>query len=312
MDFLKNVLLKKYTTAQIGGPAKLFYKANTAEKLIEAVLLAKKQKLPYLILGGGSNVLISDAGFSGLVIKNNVTDIEGFKGIVKVGAGTLLSKLVSLTIRQNLAGLQKMAGIPGTVGGAVYGNAGAYSTSISDHITKVITFNPIAEKTTSLTYKQCQFDYRDSVFKRNNLIILEVHFKLSSLQGQALEVQMKEILQQRRAKNYWQGKSPGSFFKNIPLDKIPKKYLQLITKSEIIHGKIPAGYLLETIGAKNMQIGQIKVSQNHANLLINLGDGRAADFYALVLELMKKVRKKFGITLEPEVQLINLPPLQID
>ncbi len=311
MRKLQNVDLKKYTTAGVGGLAKLFYKAPTAEKLIEAVLLAKHQKLPYLILGEGSNVLISDEGFPGVVIKNEIRGIIGFKQIIKVGAGTLLSKLVTITIRQGLSGLQKLSGIPGTVGGAVYGNAGAYGTSISDYITRVIAFDPITEKTVSLTRKQCLFSYRDSIFKKGGFIILEVHFKLSKLPNQTLKMETRKILQQRAAKNYQEGKSPGSFFKNIPQEALPKKILKLIPQEKIIHGKIPAGFLLEQVGAKNMQIGKIKVSQNHANLLINLGDGTSADFYALALELMKKVKEKFGITLEPEVQLINLPPLHI-
>lgn len=315
MKFQKNVLLKKYTTALIGGPAKLFFKANTAAKLIEAISSAKQQKLPFLILGEGSNVLVADEGFPGLVIKNEIKGIIGFKQILKVGTGTLLSQLVKLTVRQNLSGLQKLAGIPGTVGGAVYGNAGAYGVVVSDHITKVIAFDPETEKIVHLTKKQCQFDYRDSIFKKRGFIIIEIHFKLSSLPGlpdQVLEAEMKEVLKQRAAKNYWQGKSPGSFFKNIPVDKVSSKSLKLIPKSEIVHGKIPAGFLLEQVGAKNTQIGQIKISQNHANLIINLGDGKAADFHALALQLAKRVKKKFGISLEPEVQLINLPSLQID
>lgn len=306
MRTLQNVDLKKYTTVGIGGPAKYFYKADTAEKLIEAVKWTKKQKLPYLILGEGSNMLISDKGFPGFVIKNNLQGIIGFRQILKVGTGTLLSQLVAASVRQNLEGLQKLAGIPGTVGGAVYGNAGAYGTSISEHITKVVCFDPKTEKATSLTKKQCRFDYRDSIFKKNKYIILEVHFKLSRLPSNASEAEMKDVLKQRAKKNYWEGKSPGSFFKNIPVDKLPQKYLAKIPKDQINHGKIPAGYLLEQVGAKNMQVGQIKVSQNHANLLINMGNGTADDFCKLAEDLIKKVKEKFGITLEPEVQLINI------
>lgn len=306
MDFQKNVLLKKYTTLGIGGAAKFFYQATSVEKLIEAVILVKKQKLPFLILGEGSNVLIADAGFPGLVIKNNIKGIIGFRQILKVGTGTLLSQLVTTSVRQNLEGLQKLAGIPGTVGGAVYGNAGAYGESISDHITRVVTFDPKTEKTINLTKKQCQFGYRDSIFKKNNFIILEIHFNLIKVTGKSLQTEMKAILKQRAGKNYWEGKSPGSFFKNIPVEKFPKKYLRLIPKDQINHGKIPAGYLLEQVGAINQQIGQIKVSKIHANLIINLGNGKAADFCQLAQDLMKKVKDKFGIILEPEVQLINI------
>ncbi len=309
MKFQKNVLLKNYTTVGIGGPAKLFFKATTVEKLIEAVLLAKQQKLPYLILGEGSNMLVSDKGFPSLVIKNNLQEIIGFKDVIKVGAGTLLAKLVVTTVRQNLSGLQKLAGIPGTVGGAVYGNAGAYGTAIFDHITRVNAFNLDTEKIMNMTQKECLFDYRHSVFSQGNYIILEIHFKLSKLQGESLEAQMKEILKQRAAKNYGEGKNPGSFFKNIIVTDLPTEIIKKIPSDKIIHGKIPAGYLLESMGAKGMKIGDIQVSQNHANLLMNMGNGKAADFMKLARKLQEKVKTKFGITLEPEVQLINLPPL---
>lgn len=301
-----NISLAKLTTAGVGGPAKFFYKATSVGKLIEAIKWANAQKLPYFILGGGSNIIVADAGFPGLVIQNSIKSLVGFAPIIKVGAGVSLSQLVATSVRQKLSGLQKLAGIPGTVGGAIYGNAGAYGSAISDHLTKITAFDPTKSKIVSFTKKKCQFGYRSSVFKENHFIILEAQFKLKKLPAQNLTAEVKEILKQRQAKNFWQGKCPGSFFQNIPVDKIPPKYLQLIPKEKIIFGKIPAGYLLESIGAKGQRVGNVQVSLTHANLLLNLGGGKAVDFENLALKLMKKVKAKFGITLEPEVQLIGL------
>ncbi|MDO8638006.1 MAG: UDP-N-acetylmuramate dehydrogenase [Candidatus Daviesbacteria bacterium] len=302
--FQKNVLLKNYTTAGVGGPAKYFYKAASVEKLIEATEFANSQNLPVLILGEGSNLLISDAGFPGVVIKNEIKGILGFKQILKVGAGTLLSQLVATTVRQNLAGLQKLAGIPGTVGGAIRGNAGAYGSSIGDCITKVTTFDPANKKLINFTKKQCQFNYRDSIFKRNNLIILGGHFKL--IKGlKNLKKESEKILKDRLSKNYWEGKNPGSFFKNILAENLSEEILKLIPQDKIMHGKIPAGFLLESIGAKGMKVGKVEVSLNHANLLINKGGGKTSDFIKLAGVLAKKVKDKYGINLEPEVQIVN-------
>jgi UDP-N-acetylmuramate dehydrogenase len=316
--FQKNVGLKNYTTAGVGGPAKYFYKATSVEKLIEAVNFADKQKLPILILGGGSNLLISDEGFPGIAIKLEIKGIVGFKQILKVGAGTLLPELVNLTISKNLSGFEKLIGIPGTVGGAIHGNAGAYGASIGDSITKVVAFDLEKKKTISLTKKQCQFNYRESVFKKNNLkgknpqaslIILEGYFKLEKKTGKNLKKEAQGILKDRLSKKYWEGKNFGSFFKNILVENLSTDVLNKIPKEKQIHGKIPAGFLLESVGAKGMRLGKIKISKNHANLLINTGNGKASDFIKLASILAKKVQEKYGIILEPEVQFINLPPL---
>lgn len=317
--FQKNIILKNYITAGVGGPAKYFLKAKFVEKLTEAVDFASKQNLPILILGGGSNLIIADAEFPGVVIKNEIKGILGFRQIFKVGAGTLLPELVNLTVSKKLSGLEKLVGIPGTVGGAIYGNAGAYGASIGDFVTRVIAFDPKKKKTVSLTKKQCKFAYRDSVFKNNglkgaspqaSLIILEAHFKLAKADGKILKQEARKILKDRLSKNYWEGKNPGSFFKNVLTENLPKEILKLISEDKIIHGKIPAGYLLESVGAKGMKEGKVEVSKNHANLLINKGGGKASDFIKLASILTKKVEDKYGITLEPEVQIISYNPRQ--
>lgn len=303
----ENVSLKGFTTFGIGGPAKYFYKAEILEDIIEAVKFAQQKNLPFLILGSGSNLLISDEGFSGLAIKNETSGIKKNGDEIIVQSGTKLSQLVDYCIENGLEGIQKLAGIPGTVGGAIRGNAGAYGQIISDCLTEVAYLNGVEIKL--LSKNQCEFDYRESIFKKDSLVILEIYFKFPKGDTNLLSKESLEILAQRMAK-YPQGlKCPGSFFKNIPVDKIPQDKLKLIPEEKIIYNKIPAAVLLDLVGAKGQKIGNVQISKNHANLIINESNGKAQDVWQLAYNLSQTVKEKFGIDLEPEVQFINLPPL---
>jgi len=329
LQFEDNYPLSKLTTLQIGGPAKKFVKVKTEEELIEAIKYAKDQLIPYLIIGGGSNLLVADEGINCLVIKNEITGInytpprsnfvtprrwpQGLLrgGILKVKSGTSLQEFVNYTITHGLSSLQKLAGIPGTVGGAVYGNAGAYGQAISDHIIKIAALNPDKLTIEQFNNLQCRFNYRDSIFKQNHDIILEVIFKLENGDQETLQQEAKEILTKRLVKYPPGIKCPGSFFKNIVAETLPKDILDKIPPGKIVYGKLPAGALLEEVGAKGQSLDGIEIASYHANLFINKGAGSAKAFYDLAKTYAEKVKEKFGITLEPEVQLINLPPLFI-
>lgn len=311
LNIKEDISLAQFTTFQIGGPAKHFCTAESIEDLKEALAWAKKENLPYLIIGGGSNLLISDEGFPGLVIKNEMVQVHlGTRGrTLRACAGTNLQNLVDFTISHGLANMQKLIGIYGTLGGAIFGNAGAYGQTISDYLIKVVSLNPTTNQIINFTKEQCEFGYRESAFKRNGCIILEAHFKLPQGDAQALQSEAKEILSQRIAKFPFTLKCPGSFFKNIPVANIPAESLKLIPQGKITFEKIPAAVLLDLVGAKGQRTGDIQVSEDHANLMINTREGKALDVYNLAKDLIKKVKEKFNITLEPEVQLINLPPL---
>lgn len=307
-----NFSITQVTTLGIGGPAKKFVSVTSAEELIEAIQYATQNHLEYLVIGSGSNLLVSDQGFAGLIIKNQIAKITitslkttkpTFK--LKVKSGTILQDLVDYSIKKGLSGLQKLNGIPGTVGGAVFGNAGAYGQTISDHIIKVTTLDP----STVIPAGECDFNYRDSTFKRNKQIILEVTFQLEKGDPKILQQQADEVLKKRLVKYPPGIKCPGSFFKNLLADKLPKQVLSKIPKQKIVYGKLPAGALLEMVGAKGDQLDNIKIADYHANLFINTGEGRASSFYQLAQKYALKVYDKFGIKLEPEVQLINLPKL---
>lgn len=312
MQFQQNYPLSQITTLGIGGPVKKFVKVSSSEELIAAIQYAKEDSLEYIVIGGGSNLLIADEGVDKLIIKNNIVGIttskvdpDSFE--VKVKSGTVLQNLVDYSISKGLAGLQKMTGIPGTLGGAVFGNAGAYGQTISDHITIVAAYD--GNQIITLSKDQCEFNYRDSGFKRNQYTILEVTFQLEKDDPKTLQQEADEVLEKRLVKYPPGIKCPGSFFKNIVADTLPREILEKIPQEKIIFGKLPAGFLLEQVGAKGQKLGDIEIADYHGNLFINRGGGNAQDFYNLAKEMSQKVQEKFGITLEPEVQLINLPPL---
>ncbi len=301
------MLFSKITTLQIGGPIKKYTAVKNQDELISEVKDALQNSLEFLVIGGGSNLLVSDSGYSGCVIQNNTAGILKEGQTLKVKSGTILQDLVNFADDNGLGGLQKLTGIPGTVGGAVYGNAGAYGQTISDHIKEVKIFD--GQKIVTLSKNECGFEYRDSIFKESKDVILEVTFELEPGDSKILYQEANEVLQKRLIK-YPKGiKCPGSFFMNIIAENLPKEVLEKIPKNMIVYGKIPAGALLEEVGAKGDNLGAIEIANYHANLFVNKGGGKAEDFYNLAKKYFQKVKDRFGIELKPEVQLINLPSL---
>lgn len=303
-NFSQNVLLASLTTLGIGGPARFFVEVYNTSNLKLAVTNAKKLKIPFLVIGSGSNLLVNDKGYKGLIIKNSSNGIVIQDQKFTVKSGTILQKLVNTANKYGFAGLEKLTGIPGTVAGGIYGNAGAYGETISDHLVRVFVFD--GRKTYWMKNKQCDFEYRESGFKRNkNLIVLEVEFKLDRGDPEKLKETSREILVMRLKKYHLNIKCPGSFFKNIIANNLPKDVLAKIPPEKIVYGKIPAGYLLEEVGAKGKAKDGVKIASYHGNLFINQGGGTANTFYDLAKEYQEKVKEKFGIQLEPEVQLVG-------
>ena len=285
----KNVSLKNYTTFKIGGPAKYFFEAKKKEDLIGAVITAKKFKLPFFILGGGSNILVSDEGFKGLVIKCQMSNVKCQNQNSKLKtiyaeSGVRLSNLVQFSLEKSLAGLEWAVGIPGMVGGAILGNAGAFGRSMKDVIQKVEVFDTKTGKVKIFKKKDCQFDYRNSIFKeKKNLIILSATLQLKKGNKLKIEKRIKEYLNYRKETQPLNLPSAGSIFKN------PKGF--------------SAGELIEGCGLKGKRIGNVKISEKHANFIVNLGGGKAKDVKKLINLAKKKIKEKFGITLEEEIEL---------
>ena len=304
MKLRRNISLASYTTFGIGGQARYFISATNSAELIEAVNLAKKNHWRYFVIAGGSNVVFGDKTFDGLVIcfEPKVSPCQWQGLTLTVEANLPLAKLIKTAISNGLVGLETLSGIPGTVGGAIVGNAGAYGQSISDCLTRMEIFDPRGESIRWLTKKQCRFTYRDSIFKRKDWIILRAKFKLMKGNKKELIKKSREIIRIRSEKYNSQLRCPGSFFKNVLVKDISNQAKKLIDPIKIRDGKIPAGYLLEAVGAKGMRQGGIYVADFHGNLLVNDRHGTYRDVVTLAIKLKKLVQKKFGITLEEEVR----------
>jgi len=304
--FKNNVSLKNYTTYKIGGHAKYFFVAKTENELIKALSVAKKLKLPVFILGGGSNILVSDKGFDGLAIKIDIVDIKFNGKKVFVGAGANLTKLAYLATDKGLSGIEWAAGVPGTVGGAIYGSAQAFGTRISDVVLSVEAVNTKTLKINNFTKKQCKFSLKDSVFKKeNNWVIVSAVLEFNEKEPAEIKKQIKNNLEYRRAKHPIEFPSVGSTFinpENINKNFI-EKYPEL--KDFIKNGAVPAGCLIAKCGLAGKKVGGAQISQKHANFIINTGNASAKDVLALIYLAQKEVKKKFNIELVPEVQLIG-------
>jgi UDP-N-acetylmuramate dehydrogenase len=305
----ENVSLKPYTTFKIGGRARYFFIAKTIKDIIRAIEMAKELNLPFFVIGGGSNVLISDKKYNGLVIKikNSRCQIKSCNSgfLVFTGAGLPLKNLVKNLLDAHLEGLEWAWGIPGTIGGAIYGNAGAFGHSIGDFVKEVFVLDTKDLKIKRFSKKECQLSYKKSIFKeKKNLIIVEAVLELKSKTKKPNKEGIKKILETRAEKHPLDFPSAGSIFKNPRLrirnseliDKFPK--LKEFNKK----GEIPAGFLIEKAGLKGKRIGDAKISEKHANFIINLGKAKAKDVLELIGLIKKKVKEKFQIELEEEIQ----------
>jgi UDP-N-acetylmuramate dehydrogenase len=303
----EKIPLKEYTTFKIGGPARYFFVAKSKKDLKNAILWAKKKKLLFFILGGGSNVLFSDKGFNGLVIKIQNTQYEIRNTKIVAEAGVPLQKLVLESAKKGLSELENLAGIPGTLGGAIWGNAGAFGREIGDLVeeVKVLEVKGSRLKVKRLKNKECEFGYRESIFKRKkNLIILEATLKLKKGKRKEIEEKIKEILRLRKEKQPLGFPSAGSVFKNVPVEKVPKEIREKF-KEEIKDGFLPAGVLIEAAGLKGFQIEGAKISEKHANFIVNVGKAKASDVKELIEKIKKEVKKKFKVQLEEEIKLVG-------
>jgi len=304
----ENILLENYTTYKIGGPAKYFFVAKTKEDLISAIKTAKNLKIPIFILGGGSNILVSDKGFSGLTIKIDISNIEFKENNIFVGAGANLTKLAFDSAENGLSGLEWAAGIPGTVGGAIHGNAHAFGTKISDTVKNVETINLSTLKLNNFTKEQCHFSLKNSIFKKNkNLIIISAVLEFKKENPNEIKNRIKGFLEHRRSKHPMNFPSAGSTFINpiirIKNKKLLEKFPELNEYNE--KGSMPSWYLIKNAGLSGGKIGNAQISEKHCNFIINLGEAKAKDVLSLMNLAKKEVKRKFGVSLESEVQFVG-------
>ena len=281
-------MLSKYTTFKIGGPARYFYLSKNKDDLIEAISKGREENLNIFILGGGSNVLVSDAGFTGLVIKIAHDDLKIAGQDVFAGAGVELPRLVEETAREGLSGFEWMAGVPGTVGGAIYGNANAYGSSISDNLIKVSCLDKNDLRIKEKTKKECDFSEKMSVFKKNkNLIVLSASFITKKGERDIIEKENADRIALRASKHPLEFGNAGSVFINKPGQKLP------------------SSYLVELAGLKGTKVGGAEVSTKHGGFIVNKGNATCEDILKLIEVVKKKVKEFHGVDLETEVQIIK-------
>jgi len=301
-----NASLARHTRFEIGGPARVLLDADNETALMEAWRAIEESGWPRTVIGGGTNLIVDDLGFPGVALRYTAAAIE-FDGVaVRVGAGAVLQDLVDATVARGLRGLETMTGIPGWVGGAIYGNAGAYGHSIQERVVGVRFFD--GESVREIDSAACEFRYRESVFKRHkNWIVLSATLRLEQADAAELTSISESILKIRNEKYPPTMRCAGSIFKNLLLADLPEPTRAQVPERVIREGKVPSAYFLEQAGAKGLSKGAIRVADYHANLIYNTGGGSARELRAIIAELKSRVRDKFGLELEEEVQYIGEP-----
>lgn len=309
MLILENIHLKEFTTFKIGGKA-IFFSTPTNLKDIEKIIdFLEKNKLPFFILGGGSNILFSDNGFEGLVIKPKFETFNIFEnGEVVVGADRAMPEVVYELCRLGYQGLEWAGGLPGEIGGAVRGNAGCFGYEIKDIVEEVLAINLLSKELKIFKNEDCYFSYRSSFFKNNKeWLIVEVKLKLKpNFNSDNLLQIMKEKINYRKERHPIEFPNAGSIFKNINFDEAPINLQELAQTSGVVKGnKIPTAFVIEYLGLKGKTIGGAKISEKHANFIINFNHAKAEDVLNLIALTKETVKKNFNFDLEEEIEIVN-------
>ena len=278
--------MNRHTTFRIGGPADYFLLPSTAEEVKKILEICKEKELPYFILGNGSNLLVSDEGYCGVIIQlyrnyGGIT-VEGTN--IRAGAGALLSQIASAAKNASLTGFEFAGGIPGTLGGAVVMNAGAYGGEMKDVLKEVTVMTEQGEIMT-IPAEKLEMGYRTSLVKKAGYLVLEAVISLKAGDVEEIKAIMKDLTEKRVSKQPLEYPSAGSTFKR------PEGYF--------------AGKLIMDAGLRGYQVGGAQVSEKHCGFVINKGNATAADVCGLMKDVQKKVQEQFGVTLEPEVKFLG-------
>jgi UDP-N-acetylmuramate dehydrogenase len=308
IDIKKNIPLAPLTTFHIGGEALYYTEAHTASDVIEAVEYAKELKVPALIFGGGSNILFADAGFPGLVIHFVASGIEVHGDKLIAYAGAKLLDVILVAEEEGLSGLEKLSGIPGFLGGAIRGNAGAFGSEIKNYLKSVTAVNLRTGILKVFIQTECEFSYRKSLFKDNkDWAIISAEFVFQEHQSSDMLASIrKDTIAKREAKHPQDAWCAGSFFMNPYVEKqdlLDEFEAEAGVPSK--DGKLPAGWLINHVGLRGKKIGGAQVSLLHPNYVLNTGEATAEDVLILASLIKTKVRDELGIRLQEEVQMIG-------
>lgn len=312
----EKVSLKKYSNFRIGGIARYFALIESAEELIAVLgkwkeMSAKfsQDKKKIFILGGGTNILISDKGFSGLVIHSLIKDIKilGEDTKILVGSGILMKDLLDFCVGNSLSGLEWAGGLPGTIGGAIRGNAGAFGGEIKDSVFEIASINIQTLKLQKRKKKDCLFGYRTSIFKSlSKEVIVGAILSLKKDDKDNIKRKIKEKIDYRKNRHPLEYPNIGSIFKNIPFQNVPRKLQEEFSASvkNDPFPVLPTAKLLALAGLKGKKQGEAMVSQKHPNFIVNLGDATSEDVLKLISEIKKTIKNKYDIELEEEITII--------
>ncbi|MFA7253255.1 MAG: UDP-N-acetylmuramate dehydrogenase [Patescibacteria group bacterium] len=312
----QNISLREVSNYKIGGIADYFLDFKTADQLKSGLTewrqIAKAKGLDQkhiLVIGQATNILFDDAGFRGLIAKNSIDTINFHKETASIGAGLAIDKLNNYCIENSLSGLEWSGGLPGTLGGAIYGNAGAFGGEMKDSIISVKSYDFKTENMLLRRNKECLFGYRSSIFKSHKLpeIILsaELEFKMGNSDQIRLAIEQKIDYRQKRQPLDFP--SAGSTFKNFPVDQAPGKLIQFGRK-EIKNDPfpvIPAAFLIASAGLSEARIGRAMISKKHPNFIVNTGGASSEDVSKLISLVQERIQSEFGILLQPEIIKIS-------
>lgn len=286
-NVLTNENMKSHTTFKVGGPADIFVTPKDKMEAAEIVRLLLAQNYPYYVVGNGSNLLVSDKGYRGCIIcmGEGMDSIEVKGNTITAGAGAILSKVCNVAMENSLTGLVFASGIPGSVGGAIYMNAGAYGGEMKDVVKEVELLDALTGEMITVRGSDMGFGYRTSIVKNSSYIVLSATYELISGDRETIKSEMKELSVKRREKQPLEYPSAGSTFKR------PEGYF--------------AGKLIEDAGLKGYRVGGACVSQKHSGFVVNDNNASCEDIITLIRDVRGKVFEKFGVMLEPEVCMLG-------
>lgn len=294
LEVLKNEPLSLHTGFKIGGPTRYFIKPKNEEELISSIKFSKEKNLPFFLLGGGYNVLVSDDGFDGVVIHPELKNID-FKGDrVFAESGVSIDEIIDKTLSRGLVGLENFSGIPGSLGGALFINIHYYKSLISQYVRRVRTLNEEGERVI-IRSGGGGWLYENSRIKKDGLIVVDAEFKLKkvSTKDKWKAIGRSEEIRRTRGYKYPSEPSVGSIFQNLDKDR----FYGVASSS--------AAYYIDKLGLKGMSVGGASISKKHANMIINEGEAGAKDVVELAKEVKKRVKEEFGIELKPEIEFLG-------